>query len=1282
MMKSPDLSAMCHRCATLPILLLALLLLSAAANAERDFNVNDSQVPVIEPKDAPAYKQDPYVTELMRCQHSQSEIVLSLLLRKHDWSDLSTAKRAHVQSKLSKFFAIPREFITLDSVAKRELTNMHKLAMRKGGKGQKQLEALNHRLGRASFMIGCGANYFSMGEPIAKQIAHQIKDGTIGALTEENFGLWFIWRKELKSRSQRKRRQSEGSGAEEDDYDYGDDDEEQAPEPVTVVPTTHAHRHHHGVSEQTEQTAGISSSASLPSSSSISSSPVGNLDAEIEESVSQLESVISKTIENTKNIKELPVLSVDEDVDDVEDVDLQQLGVPAAPVIVASNEKQLDTELSDVEKQLTTTAASAPGNSNNNNDNQVDTALVTALDVAEHAATSTSQTTTSHNNNNNNNILDTPETSASNPATSSASASASTSFASSETVEMSTPPAAAVGSSTAATTVMSSSSSSSTVAAIDTDTVNTLTTTPLPILSSSSTTTISSSSPSSSSSATTTTFETLPTVATMPTTTATTTTSPTTTTTTTSTTTTQSQTPKPNENELEPRSTWPVTDVADADTLATMRSTLAEIDSEIEIEAEAESMSTTTHSTLSISPKAGDAVDALEAAAAGNGSSVPILTSNELDAPLASPIPATTRQPLLDTSSSTTTTDSSTDYVEPRQENTTPIIKMRLQKLAVTSGKAFSFVVPMETFHDAEDQSNLRLELTDKDGHELKASSWLQFNADKRELYGLPLDDAVSRWTYRLSATDSGNASVTETVEIAVQQHRAVRTINHEITIAVRINEKLGHNIDWQLKLIRAVAHTLGDGSSSALVVREIRQTSQEPQSASFVYFNETLPTSECPEVELKDVVRRLNAERLSDLVLPLLSIQSITGQLIGTCQKTELNKVKPTTQMAKNLPPMPRNQVDRVSATVGQLLVYKVPSDTFYDPNDNELTLSLKTKDHKEISPRNWMQFDSKNQEFYGIPKGSDTGTEEYLLIAEDSGGLSANDALVVVVSNAQRKELAMNFKAYLAIKHENFNAELQRKFVERIAQLNGDSNTNQVLVRTINQNHDQDGVIVYFYNASLYKMNNRCPHKEMEDVRSVYFDSDLKLKPAVRHALGAELNLTQMSAMTSSVCQYTDSSDINSLDNLPPNHKEPSLKPTSPEEYLATFILPAVIIVVMIILASIIACCLHRRRHKSGKMELGDEEERKSFRTKGIPVIFQDEFEEKPEIGNKSPVILKDEKPPLLPPSYNTSNMNGDNDVDEYVPPPAVVLGGREVRGKSPATPSYRKPPPYVSP
>ncbi|XP_037713057.1 uncharacterized protein LOC119549235 isoform X5 [Drosophila subpulchrella] len=903
---------------------LLLLLGGVLVLAERDFNVNDSQVPVIEPKDVPAYKQDPYVTELMSCQNTPSEIVLSLLLKKHDWSELTATKRAHVQAKLAKFFAIPKEFISLDSVSKRELKSMHKLAMRKGGKGNKNIETLNRRLGRASFMIGCGPSYFVMGEPIAKQIAHQMKDGTIGALTEENFGLWFIWRKELKSRSNRKRRQSEGSGADEDDYDYGEDDDEVSEPPTEVPPlSAHAHRHHHGAEGEGEPDA-------ISSSSSSSNNSLAN----------------------------------------------NELSTPPTPT-----------------SSLASTTASTP-----------------------------------------------------------------------------------------------ESSSSGTFV--------------------------------------------------------------------------------------------------------------------------------------------------------------------------------------------------STDYVEPQpEENSPPIIKTRLQKLAVTSGKAFTFHVLPETFYDAEDQGNLRLALTDKDGHELKANSWLQFNADKRELYGLPLDDTVSRWQYRLSATDSGNASVTETVEISVQQHRAVRTINHEVSIVVRINEKLGHNIDWQLKLINAVARTLDDSSNSAVVVREIRQTPHDPHSATFVYFNETLPTSECPEKELNDIVQRLDAQRLSDLVQPQLGIKSITGQLIGSCQK-DLTQVKPTQHMAKNVPPMPRNQVDRVNASLGQLLVYKVPADTFYDANDNQLTLTLKTRDHLELSPRHWLQFDSKNEEFYGIPKSGDIGSEEYLLVAEDSGGLSAHDALVVVVSPAPKREFGFFFKAYLSIRHERFNADLQRKFVERVAKLNGDATTGQIQIRSITTHHDSDGTIVNFYNTTLYKKHNNCREKEVATTRSVYLNSDHSLREAAKRALGPELNLTNFSVVPFSNCHHPENMDTNQLDYIPSRPEEPAHKSSFGEDYMITYVLPIAIIIVMVLISSIIACCLHWCRHRSGKMELGDEEERKSFRAKGIPVIFQDEYEEKPEIGNKSPVILKDEKPPLLPPSYNTSNMNGDNDVDDYVPPPSVVVGGREVRGKSPATPSYRKPPPYVSP
>uniref|UniRef100_W8B7Y5 Dystroglycan 1 n=3 Tax=Ceratitis capitata TaxID=7213 RepID=W8B7Y5_CERCA len=673
-----------------------------------------------------------------------------------------------------------------------------------------------------------------------------------------------------------------------------------------------------------------------------------------------------------------------------------------------------------------------------------------------------------------------------------------------------------------------------------------------------------------------------------------------------------------------------------------------------------------------------------------NGSSqTPFITPQVKDVNSSSPTtalnsPTTSAYATTPTTLSSETnvpTVTSTDYVEPKVENTPPMIRTRLQKFAVTSGKAFTYSVPADTFYDTEDLTNLRLDLTDKDGRELKASSWLQFNPETHVLYGLPLDDSVSKWQYRLSATDSGNESVTETLEISVQQHRGVRTVNHEISITVRINEKNMHNIDWQLKLMRDVALTLGDENTSWIVVREIRAMPQDPNTATFVYFNETFPTSECPEGGLNKLVKSLDASRLSDLIYPTLSVKSITGQLIGACQKSHITKPKPTTHMATNVPPLPRNQVDRVNATVGHLLVFKVPSDTFYDPNDNEqLSLTLKTKDHKELNPRHWLQFDSKNQEFYGIPKSGDTGSEEYLLVAQDAGGLSATDALVVVVNHAPKKEFSVYFKAYLAIRHEQFNADLQRKFVERIAQLFGDSSTQYVQIRSVTTHHDSDSTIVNFYNTSLYKSHNRCPEEEIEAVRSVYLIKDHMVRDHVKKILGPELNLTNVQALPLGLCH--PQTDIIHRDYAPVKPDQPTLKSSFSDEYMYTIILPAIIIVTMILIALMVACCLHRRRRKSGKMELGDEEERRSFRKKNIPVIFQDELDEKPEIGNKSPIILKDEKPPLLPPSYNTSNMNGDNDVDEYVPPPAVVVGGREARGKSPATPSYRKPPPYVSP
>lgn len=83
----------------------------------------------------------------------------------------------------------------------------------------------------------------------------------------------------------------------------------------------------------------------------------------------------------------------------------------------------------------------------------------------------------------------------------------------------------------------------------------------------------------------------------------------------------------------------------------------------------------------------------------------------------------------------------------------------------------------------------------------------------------------------------------------------------------------------------------------------------------------------------------------------------------------------------------------------------------------------------------------------------------------------------------------------------------------------------------------------------------------------------------------------------------------------------------------------------------------------------------------------VFVD-FDDK--TGNKSPVILKEEKPPLPPPEYQKAEDGADvpmlsqeNSEEPYQPPPPFATNRDNNRQNRPKpTPTYRKPPPYVPP
>merc|ERR1712071_130039 len=71
-----------------------------------------------------------------------------------------------------------------------------------------------------------------------------------------------------------------------------------------------------------------------------------------------------------------------------------------------------------------------------------------------------------------------------------------------------------------------------------------------------------------------------------------------------------------------------------------------------------------------------------------------------------------------------------------------------------------------------------------------------------------------------------------------------------------------------------------------------------------------------------------------------------------------------------------------------------------------------------------------------------------------------------------------------------------------------------------------------------------------------------------------------------------------------------EGDMDATWADDYLLTFIVPGIIITLMLLLAAVIACVLYRRR-RTGKLGL---EERRGFVSKGIPIIFAEELEERP--------------------------------------------------------------------
>ncbi|CAH0590361.1 unnamed protein product [Chrysodeixis includens] len=616
--------------------------------------------------------------------------------------------------------------------------------------------------------------------------------------------------------------------------------------------------------------------------------------------------------------------------------------------------------------------------------------------------------------------------------------------------------------------------------------------------------------------------------------------------------------------------------------------------------------------------------------------------------------------------------------------NQPPTLKHHMKKLAITAGKAFRYIIPADLFTDPEEGSNLTFTMYEAESVPLSNNSWIQFIPAAREVYGLPLEAHVSRWNFIVEAQDSEGLVARGPLDITVQQHKSGRTINHQFVMEFKLLKEYNNAIDWQIRALEGIVNLFRDTDMDHLTVLN---TTQNGDMCEFVWTNDTLPKDPaCPMDDINRLMKIMESSTpgsasasLTRAMQPELKVSGVLWRGAGRCAAPPAATRAPDTY-----PPVTRNQVDHLTATVSHLFVYKVPEDTFFDPEDGDtrnLALSLRYSDRTELPAGHWLQFDAKNQEFYGLPAPSDEGSVSYQLIAEDSSKKSAYDSLIVEVAKAPTIRPTVEFQMTMEYSFAKlaYDANNKRKVVEKLAALFGQKETDNIRIQSITNNP----TTIIWYNTSLPM--DRCPKKEIEELRKMIIvdergSTGAALKENVDHVFDKDLKVMSIRLIPLGLCAEQNTKvpkttiQVHSGSSNLQNNKASN---AADQSYLVTFIIPAVVIVCMILLAGIIACVLYRRR-RTGKMSVGDEEERQAFRSKGIPVIFQDELEERgeAEAAHKSPVIMREEKPPLLPPAphYRAS------DAAPYRPPPPFAASRTPPRPK--ATPTYRKPPPYVPP
>lgn len=634
-------------------------------------------------------------------------------------------------------------------------------------------------------------------------------------------------------------------------------------------------------------------------------------------------------------------------------------------------------------------------------------------------------------------------------------------------------------------------------------------------------------------------------------------------------------------------------------------------------------------------------------------------------------------------------------------ENTScPLLWNGVQNIQFTAGKVSRFALSKSTFFDSDDCDTNMLELFlyyANDTSIAPNSSWINVFSEPLEIVAIPVQINVGIWNFSLKAVVNRSVSVLGDVQIHVQPHRSSRTFHHLFVMHFGYDaRRFSVSVKWQLLFIHKLASFFGDSNDTNVIVHSLSQTTH---SGVITWSNESLPRDPCPREAITKMFSFMSkhldgtpSRELRKALDPQFRIYNISLRWLNHCTTHGSRSSKNNT----NTTPIIRNRINQINATVGRMLRLVVPQDTFFDIEDGDtynLNLLFFTVRSIPIPESSWIQFNNSGREFIGLPMLKDVGSKQYLLVAVDKGGLSASIVVVVtVVRSPDSKPPNVEFGLHLDYNYQSFISNLSNTItvLQKIAYLFGDGDASNITVQSITPG----SVIFSWINNTLHV--DTCPEETILHLLTFLLNDDYTLSTKLKTAFSNDFNVTHAYAIPQGVCLAALTPTNPSLGPSPT--KEPHHVYSDDAIYYTTMV-PAVVVAVILLISSSLACVFYRKKRKDKVTT----EDNSPLGSRGIPIIFAHEFEDKPDTP-KSPVIMEEEKPPLSPPDYSRSTsvspstppLSQKPDVEQvgecefveadnarpYQPPPPFTLNRDNRLNRPKHTPTYRLPPPYVPP